>query len=137
MDAHTLVSKLKELALELGKTPTTSEFEASLTAGNYHLKKAFGNYTALLTAAGFETYSERRQKPKGNELFKADIESHIARYEESLLVPTQHLLKKHPFPKVAALGDKHLPFRNDKVVSEFKLFVEKTQPDYVVQVGVS
>jgi hypothetical protein len=58
-DGHDLVCAVKELALELRRTPTRREFCGKTRGGEYKITK-FGGYTALLQAAGLETYDDRR-----------------------------------------------------------------------------
>jgi len=59
MDAHEVVARVKELAVQLDKVPTWREFLAS---GNteWTCKKHFSNYSSLLAAAGLKSYNERR-----------------------------------------------------------------------------
>jgi uncharacterized protein YprB with RNaseH-like and TPR domain len=53
MDAHSLVSKLKELANELGKTPSQREFISSGVSMR-QIRKHFDSYNGLVNAAGLE-----------------------------------------------------------------------------------
>lgn len=62
--AHELISTVKEMSSELGRTPTRSEFENQVKGGHYKLYK-FGSFTALLQAAGLDTYNSRRSDEKG------------------------------------------------------------------------
>lgn len=130
MDKHDLIAKLKDLAIELDRTPTRAEFCANVVGGEYRLAREFRTYALMLQAAGMETYSERRSKAKlTDSIFNKNIEEHIMNYEPKA-VPD-----KNPWPKVAILGDLHEPFGHDGVKAEFKLYCERTQPDYIVQVG--
>ncbi len=64
MDKHTAISKLKELATELGRIPTRDEARAF---GIEHiLRKLFGSFTGAKQAAGldFNTPTEKKKKPK-------------------------------------------------------------------------
>ena len=81
---HALLSAVKNLAAELGRTPTRNEFTSALQGGDYQLRLLFKNYTCLLQAAGLETYEERRSTPKrkiDNSIFNRDIERHLEEYE--------------------------------------------------------
>lgn len=61
---HELISAVKNLAIELGRTPTHVEFESRIIGGQYRIGKAFGTFTGLLQAAGLDTYSDRRSGGK-------------------------------------------------------------------------
>lgn len=129
---HELISAVKNLAIELGRTPTFREFEARTVGGKYRVQTHFGNFTLLLQAAGLDTYGERRSEKKlkiSDSIFERDVDRHLEEY-----VPRPAPDKK-PWPKIAILGDIHEPFGHDGVKSEFKLFCEREQPDYIVQVG--
>lgn len=56
--AHELVTRLKELALELEKTPTKTEFCAAVPGGFYKVSQV-GGYTALCKMASLAAYTER------------------------------------------------------------------------------
>lgn len=76
-DSHALVSAIKALAAELGKTPTRAEFEAYLKGAHYKLAR-FGGFTKLLRAASLDTYDDRRVEAASVEMPKvlfADIET--------------------------------------------------------------
>ena len=52
MDQHELVSRLKAMALELGKTPSRDEFVNTLRGGQRAVTDAFGSYSAFVQASG-------------------------------------------------------------------------------------
>lgn len=125
MNQHDLVSALKSLALELGRTPTRREFESSVRGGGYQLQK-FGGFTALVLAAGLETYEERRSGKKiDNSVFKKDIKRHLEEYSPRVSVERQ------PYTRIAAISDIHFPFENRRVLEAFYRFIEREQPEYV------
>lgn len=130
MDQHELIAHLKQLALDLGRTPTKAEFDSSIRGGAYKVEKLFRNYTLMVQAAGLDTYSERRGGKKLTDaIFERPIERHLDLYEP------KEIPVKTAWPKIAILGDLHEPFGHDKVKSQFKLFCEREQPEYIVQVG--
>lgn len=130
MDAHELVSEVKRLALELGRSPTRREFASAVKGAEYKLNK-FGGFTALLLAAGLDTYSDRRAgagKPPsiGNEIFERDLAKHLESYKP------REVPERKPYPKLATISDLHFPFVNKRVLEAFYRYVETNKPDYVV-----
>lgn len=133
MDEHQLVVAVKNLALELGRTPTRREFESSVRGGAYQLTK-FGSYTVLLQAAGLESNLPCKPKKIDNSVFVRDIERHLEDYrakEDAKPVPApQEKLVRGLF-----CGDIHFPFSNDKLIEKAVRFAEKEQPSIIVQGG--
>lgn len=128
-ESHEMIRALKDLAIELGRTPTRVEFEQRTKGGNYRVVRHFGNYSALLQAAGLETYSDRRSKGKqkiDNSIFNRDIEKHLEDYKPSA---PQNI---GPYPTIATISDIHFPFENQRVIDAFYRFIERHQPEYVV-----
>jgi hypothetical protein len=131
VDQHELVKVVKELALELGRTPTRTEFVAHAKGGAYRLTQ-FGGFTALLQAAGLDTYDERRAGRKrkiDNTIFERDIEKHLAQYEPREVKPVTPLLRG------LFIGDVHFPFSNDRLLEKIYRFAEKEQPEIICQGG--
>jgi predicted phosphodiesterase len=131
MDKHELVCKLKELSLELGRTPTRTEFSARIPGGNYQLAKHFGNFSLMLQAAGMETYSERRKIT--NQIFERDIREHLASPETpTSVVP---IAPEERFPTIASISDIHWPFPCQRVLDKFYSRLEVRQPEWVILNG--
>lgn len=122
MNEHELVSLVKELALELGTTPTRGQFEKHVRSASYHLNAIPGGYSALLKMAGLVPYSERRIT---SQIFEKSIEKHIENYSQVTL-PT-----RSPYPTVAVISDIHWPFSNPRVISAFLEFIGDVKPQYV------
>lgn len=59
--SHELVLAIKALAAQLDRVPTRGEFEANVKGGHYALGQ-LGGYTALVKAAGLESYDDRRAR---------------------------------------------------------------------------
>ncbi len=126
---HELVSALKDLALELGRSPTRAEFESRVKGGNNKLKKA-GGFSILLQAAGLDTYDDRRKNQKiTNKIFEKPLAPILERYEP------RETLKIEPWPKIAVISDIHWPFCNQRVLDAFYAFCEKHQPDHIILNG--
>jgi len=129
MDEHELVKAVKDLALELGQSPTRAEFVARVKGGNYKVNR-FGGYTALLKAAGLETYDSRRgQKRITNVVFERDLEDTLTRY-----VPKESVQPKHYTPTLI-IPDTHFPFASQRVLDAIYEWALKYQPARVIQVG--
>lgn len=123
---HELVSALKDLAIELQRTPTKHEFCAKVAGGHYKVSKA-GGYNVLVKAAGLEVNVNQKQKID-NTVFVKNLESHLEEYA-SKIKPT---VTNEPFPKIAVISDIHWPFASQKVLDQFYKFIEKHQPDHVI-----
>lgn len=124
---HELICALKQLAQELGTTPTRDQFKKLSQYGTRY-ETAFGPWNQFVEAAGLAPNIVRAKKMT-NEIFKVDITNHLKQH-----IPTE-IKPKQIWPKIAILGDLHEPFGHEKVKSEFVLFCEKFQPDWIVQVG--
>lgn len=126
-DAHELIVKLKELAIELGRTPTRDEFQKVLRSRKA-VSEAFGSYATLVQAAGLEP---TRSNPRRitNDIFKRDIERHLEEY-----APSQKP-DKEPYPRILLGSDIHFPFHDKAVVQGFLEFAKKNQPDHIVLNG--
>lgn len=127
MDEHLAIVAVKELAEELGVTPTRGQFETHVKGGLVFLRKLGGGYTRLLTMAGLAPYNERRLT---NKIFEKDIDRHLDNY-----VPKEIPEKTAPWPKIAILGDMHEPFASDRIKADFVSFCGFFKPEYIVQVG--
>lgn len=132
---HELVSKLKELALELDRPPTKVEFTNRYKS--FGPIEKLGGFKVLMQMAGMEPRTSGGKKAERitNEIFKVNIQSHLENHEPPL--PSEIIVPKRtgPYPKIAILGDFHGPFQLQKVVDAFIEFVRLTQPEYVIQDG--
>lgn len=132
-DSHELVSAVKDLAIELQRTPTRAEFEARFKGANYRLVR-FGGFTALLHAAGLDTYDDRRSGKKriisSEDIFGRDvaetIESHTPKERTQTPPVTESIL---------AIGDAHFPFVHLPTLEKIYEFARQHQPKHIVQMG--
>jgi predicted phosphodiesterase len=130
MDQHEMLSALKTLASELGRTPTRGELSSRLRGFNYHLPRLFRNYALLLQAAGMETYNERRKpKPLGGEIFEVSIDERMASFQPA---PSEQPKEYAP---TLVIGDTHFPFASQRVLDTIYGWALKHQPKRIVQVG--
>lgn len=126
---HELVTIVKDIALELGRSPTRSEFEQRVTNGNHKIK-LIGGFTTLLKAAGLDTYDDRRGGKKiTNKIFERDLQSVLDKYEP------REPRKREPWPKIAVISDIHWPFHSQRVVDAFHAFCKKNKPEVVILNG--
>ncbi len=129
MDAHDLIVKLKDLAIDLGRTPTRDEFKKHIRCGNDVIVKAFGSYTTLIHAAGFDV---PRAKRVTNEIFNRPLERHLEQYHAQ---PRPVSTITEPYPKILLGSDIHFPFHSVKVVEAFVRFAGVFQPQHIVLNG--
>jgi hypothetical protein len=130
LDEHQLISALKTLALELGQTPTITQFNkyAGKGCARYRIYWPDPNsWAKFIEAAGLAP--TRITRKIDNRIFEKKIEKHLGDYSPP------EIIKKIPWPKIAILGDLHEPFGSDHVKAEFVLFCQKVQPDYIIQMG--
>lgn len=129
MDEHQLISALKQLAAELGQTPTRQQFLQYAGKGAYRFETVWAGkdpWSRFVQAAGLVPIKSSRIT---NEIFKKDIEKHLESYIPKETMPHE------PWPKIAILGDLHEPFGSDRVKAAFCSFIGRFKPDYVVQIG--
>jgi predicted phosphodiesterase len=122
-----MVSAVKDLAMELGRTPTRQEFEDRTVGGNYRLRK-IGGYSVLMQAAGLDPTPAGGQPKKKitNAVFDRKIEDVLDNYKPREIPP------KQPWPRIAVISDIHWPFHNQKVIDAFLAFISENAPEYVI-----
>ncbi len=126
MNAHDLVVAVKDLALELGRTPLRDEMQAHVPAFKHNMVKCFGTYSALLDAAGLD--SPRGKAPRiTNAVFEKDLGRHLEEYR-----PREIEVIRKPFNTIAIISDIHWPFENQKVINAFYDYVSEHKPEYVI-----
>lgn len=123
LDTHKLVSILKDLALELGRTPTSTEFFNKVIGGQSAMRKHFGTWTQMLQAAGLE---KERIRKIDNSIFEKNIDKHLEAH-----VPLVHK-EPGPFPTAAVISDIHWPFHKQSVIDKFLKYVEEKKPGFVI-----
>jgi predicted phosphodiesterase len=130
LEAHLLLSALKDLAAELGRRPTQLEFERQCYS-NRQIRKYFGTWGKLLEQCGFDTYHTPKLKSKSERanIFAVSIEKHLEDY-----VPREipEPLPLSPNITIASISDIHWPFENKKVVKRFIEYCGDEKPDKVI-----
>lgn len=141
MDEHELVVAVKNLALELGRTPTRREFESNVRGGSYQLAK-FGSYVVLLKAAGLSSGEDRRA---GVEAASQRKEAKLLRQYKALCSKREQLqghfrstldltemFERAGNPavlKVSAQPDTHAKFADQAAFKSYLKFLEYWKPD--------
>ena len=124
---HELVSQLKELALELGRTPSKAEF-CNRYAGTHYRVTKIGGFGVLLQAAGLISKTEQKRQKIDNTIFLKNIETHLEAYAPKVVEPTINA----SYPRIAVISDIHWPLSSNLVLDRFYAFIEKHQPEYVI-----
>lgn len=124
---HDLVVQLKQLAIELGRTPARGEFALHTGIKRYTIEKIFGSWAQLVAAAGLEPLYQRVT----NQIFHQDVNEHISNYEDQPKI----VVDRKPYPHLAVISDIHWPFSNQAIVARFVEYVGDEKPDYVVLNG--
>lgn len=124
---HELVHQVKELAIELGKTPTQIDIEKHLGITRAELRTMCGGLTPLLEACGMKPTAGRKID---NTIFHKDIELHLVDYAP------KEKIAYHPvkYTKTVILGDIHAPFTSAKLQKVIE-FIRQFKPARVIQVG--
>lgn len=123
-DEHDLIVAVKNLALELGETPTANQFRKHVTNGRSHLERSeFRTYSRLLDVAGLAPSKENRKI--NNSVFEKDLERHLENYSP------KDVPERKPYPTIAVISDIHWPFCNNKVLTAFQEYVADIKPEYV------
>lgn len=121
-DSHGLVSQLKDLAIELGRTPSRDEFDARFGAKRSY-SVVFGSYSLMVQAAGL---SSPRARKIDNSIFERNLDNHLESYKPRDRKEPENL------PTLAIISDIHWPFCSQRVIDKFYKYVEENKPDYVV-----
>lgn len=126
IDQHDLICKLKNLAIELRRTPTRDEFVKQV---GFHRRiiNEFGSYTALVQACDLDPV--RSPKKINNEVFHKDIGKHLQAYKPPVKVSLE------PYKRCLFIPDTHFPFIHQPTLEKLFKFAEKEQPEIIVQVG--
>jgi predicted phosphodiesterase len=120
---HYLVSKLKDYAIELGRTPTRNEF-IKLRDVPKSAVEHFG-FTELVMAAGLQP-NKVVLKKSANELFIKPIQEHISNHKPK----TKHVPKR--IPSAAIISDIHWPFHCKKTIENYLKWIKEKQPEFAV-----
>lgn len=136
IDQHEMLVALKNLALDLGRTPSAIEFRNSIVNGKHLIIKHFGSYEVMLQAAGLDSVALSKKKNKikiTNDVFNVDIEKHLDDYTPRVRPKPEETPAS--FKKCLFIPDFHAPWGDFKVIEAACRFSETFKPDYIVQLG--
>ncbi len=122
-DLHEVVCALKDLSLQLGRTPTKVEF-MELPGISDHLIRKIGGFSSICQNAGLDLAVVEKSKKIDNSIFKKSISTQLDQYK-----PEEY--KETNYPTIATISDIHWPFSCQRVIDKFYAFVEKHQPEYI------
>lgn len=123
-DEHDLIVAVKQLALELGTSP--SVIQCTKHIRNYRDRVKLSNFkrhSAVIQEAGL--VPNTGGKKIDNRIFERDIDRHLDDY-----IPKE-VPKRVPYASIAVISDIHWPFCNKKVLSTFQEYVADVKPEYV------
>lgn len=131
---HELVSKLKELAVELGRTPYRDEFLKLTGLTRHNLEVAIGGWTPLVKASGLG------KEEKVNR--KLQIKQHLERIvERELKEPIKKTTRNLWTPelkdnyRIVVTGDLHSPCISEEALTGLYSLVEQYQPTMIASCG--
>lgn len=135
VNEHELICAVRQLAEELGVTPTRYQFEANVKNGRHALEKTFGNYQSLLNQAGLVPV--RESKKINDSIFEKDIELHLSEHQRVSLTEKATKLSENvtidkSYHSIAVISDIHWPFHDQKVIERFYEYVGDEKPEYVI-----
>ena len=132
MDKHELIVKLKDLAIELGRTPTAVEFTTRVPKTQFAYRKHFGSYAVLVQAADLDPVKNGYKSIKTvSQVFHKDIITQIQNHEPTEKTPFLDI----KFTDTIIFGDLHFPFVHQPKLNKAFEIVAALKPKRIVQVG--
>lgn len=123
---HEMVGRLKDLAIEMGRTPTKSDFISKCGFSDRQVGK-FG-YTVLVQGAGLEAYHVRKID---SSIFEKDITAHLESHQPKDKTPYIDVKPIHTI----ILGDTHFPFVHKDKLKAALDYIAFRKPKRVIQIG--
>ena len=127
MDYHQLICALKDMAIEMGRTPSREEFQKTIRGGRRFIDSV-GGYETLRLAAGLEPVQVLTKK-YGNEIFKRDLPEVLSEHEP------REVSERIEYTPTVIIGDTHFPFVSHRILESIYEFIEKEKPVRVIQIG--
>lgn len=129
--AHDILADLKGIASKLGYPPSRFEYLKETAFSEHKMKKAFGNFTAMMNAAGLggKARKEREdlRKQEIKQMFDGDIKSQIKNRPPKIDVPNTR--------SILVIGDTHFPFVCQDTLAFIFYWCEIMKPQVCVQIG--
>lgn len=136
-DAHDLIATVKDLALNLGRTPTRGEFESKITGGHYKLHK-FGGFTTLLQAAGLDPGNGRAEKQKKNKFIYRPAKARPDIFSNYVNIDLHELFIQRGDPdflRMIVWPDVHVEHRDLYAIACALQVTEAAKPDIFLDLG--
>lgn len=121
-----MIHAVQSMAIDLGRTPLRKEFEAQTKGAKWSIDAKFGNYAALLHAAGLDPIISRQTT---NDIFKRDLVEVLSEYRPREVKP------QVAYSPTVIIGDTHFPFVSQRVLDAIYEFIEKEKPARIIQIG--
>ena len=129
MDKHEAVCLLKDLAIELGHTPSSKEFRARCPHSERYVNQ-FGGYNLLVMAAGLTPNRVFKEKKINHSIFEVrDMRTFLDSQ------PSTKRVDRPIYPRIASISDIHFPFEDQVVLDAFYAFLAQHGADYVILNG--
>jgi predicted phosphodiesterase len=124
LDQQAAINLLRDLALELGRTPTWYEIKKVIST--HHIYSLFGSMPIFVQAAGLDPAT--KQTKIDNTIFEKRIEDHVTDFVHKEKV-------KATFEKTLIIGDTHFPFVHKPSLEKTLALIEEFQPKFIIQIG--
>lgn len=136
-EQHEIISLLKDLALELGRSPKADDLVGVKGLSKYRVTQAFGSFVIAMQAAGLEMARPSKLRKIGNEIFERELVPHLELQHVRQTTPqgSNLILPIEDYPTTVILGDIHAPFHHKGAVDFAISVIEKLKPKRVVQIG--
>jgi UDP-2,3-diacylglucosamine pyrophosphatase LpxH len=131
VDQHSLINALRDLAIEMGRTPSRDEFIQTVRGGKQAVDRAFGSYSAFIQAAGLDA-PLKKKKLLSDKIFDRDIVRHLEAYRD---LERPQLVSTSQWVHAAIISDIHWPFHAQKVIDKFYRYVGDEKPMWVIVAG--
>lgn len=137
--SHRIIQSIKEIAVEIGHTPTRNEYRAhALGCGDRKLLKAFGGYAAAVMASGLEQTghgpgSAKLRKVTAEALFSRPVPQPVSSADNQRK-PNKVVVSDH-FKSTLCIGDSHYPFVHYDTLCLIYEFADRYKPERIIQVG--
>ena len=135
-EQHEVVSALKDLAIELGRTPTLGDLRDLKQISKHKVVRLFGSFSIAVQAAGLDLKPQNKRKI-GNEIFERDLAPLLEQHRLVQADPkfSNFILPKKEYPLTIALGDFHAPFHHVPATQFAIEIIRELKPKRVIQGG--
>lgn len=137
-EQHEVISKLRALAIELGRSPTREEAGQIKGLSRHDITKLFGSYSVALEAAGMDRANAKpRRRIVTNDIFEKDLEPHLEEESKRQSEPSRSnfILPIDNYPLTIALPDIHFPFNHVPATEWAMSVIADLKPKRVIQGG--